>query len=257
MGLEDDVVMEDVERVKYDFAGVVHGKSQWARTNNERISIMQAFARYEAKAQTGLKATSRAVGMNDPKGDGYRVWFLAEKVEIKPAVASKLPKWDTLDIYQQTRLRISGVVGDEGIADAVASIGPAPKTITEANEARKLVLTLKTPLQLRVLETVNLNTVSDADQAAADRAARDRAERKFTWVDGDPSLRVVPAFGDLTAEQLREMRVEARISTAEEYERAWRREATTRPGKDPLYAVINGYSEFTRWKVTQGLEAQP
>lgn len=61
---------------KYHFDRVNHGDSMHVQTEMQAISIFSSFRHFKSRNNTSLKCTRRAVDHTDPKGPGYRVWFL-------------------------------------------------------------------------------------------------------------------------------------------------------------------------------------
>lgn len=61
---------------KYHFDKLEHGDSMHVKTEMEAMSIHTCFRHYRNSNQTTMKCSRRAVDHTDPKGPGYRVWFL-------------------------------------------------------------------------------------------------------------------------------------------------------------------------------------
>lgn len=248
MEFEDGIDIEAVSKRAHDFSKVGHGKSLWCRTNSERISMLQAFRRYEDRHHTGLQATSRAVGMDDPKGDGFRIWFLREPKALKPAVAARLPRWEALDYYQKERLAYTGIFDQDDMTAAIQSTDMTPTTVAEAAVISRMIHAWKTPFQLAFMEA---NGRQSQEQIQALEREKDRAFRERDAWPADDGRAVSPSYESLTPDQRRELKNEARIENADEYGKAMRQEQDRRPGTSQFYTVIRGFSDFTSWKVRQ------
>lgn len=80
---------------RWDFKGVKPGYSTHVKTDDERCRVMSAF-RYHVENDPRMRvdayATSAAVGKEDPRGPGFRVFFRSRKldgVELDPPPVSQ------------------------------------------------------------------------------------------------------------------------------------------------------------------------
>lgn len=64
-------------RTVYSFDGVQSGDSLHVQTHNQRTAAMRSFAAWAEQTGSKLTVKSRAVGEDDPKGVGYRLFFTA------------------------------------------------------------------------------------------------------------------------------------------------------------------------------------
>ncbi len=75
-GVEND---KSRARSRYNFDRIQRGASLHVATDAERCRVMAAF-KYWSKQRPerrGAYATSAKVGTEDPKGPGFRIWFLS------------------------------------------------------------------------------------------------------------------------------------------------------------------------------------
>ena len=54
------------------------GQSVWVATANERERIQSAFGGYKRLHKSPLVVKTRKVDASDPRGAGFRIWFLSE-----------------------------------------------------------------------------------------------------------------------------------------------------------------------------------
>ena len=149
MDFDNDVSESEISRGKYDFSKATAGSSLWVETSEERINITRAFARWTEKNTTNLAAFSRKVGPSDKRGEGYRVFFKADKVALRPLVIAKLPSFDSgLDELQTWTLNRTGLFTNEDVIAAATSCDQVPATIAEATATRKMMFAGATPFQL-------------------------------------------------------------------------------------------------------------
>lgn len=246
MEFDSGIEESSAERSKFDFSGVRDGASLWAASHTERVNIMTAFARWKERMGSGFSATSSKVSAKDPRGAGYRIWFKAEATAIRPVVAAKLPKIESLDEFQINRLLYSGIETNEDVVAAVMSTGSMPATVTEAIAMRKVLFALKTPFQI---ESMARRGVRTPEQIEADYLESERKRQKANDWPEDDGRAVTPSYADLTEEQRRTASKEALIETEDEYNKAMRTRPIDEPKARSLDAVINGYSSFSTWKV--------
>lgn len=71
---------------RYDFTKVRNGHSAHVATHIDRIAIMGAFNKWKAENSSPLTARSEKVGKDDPRGPGYRVFFLNEAKVAKEQI---------------------------------------------------------------------------------------------------------------------------------------------------------------------------
>lgn len=246
MEIEYGAAPEPEPKLKYDFTDVRNGATIWVATNNERMAITKAFIRWKESRGSNLSATSAAVGAKDPRGAGYRIWFKSEATAIRPVVAAKLPKIESLDEFQLGRLRYSGIETNEDVVSAVMSTGSMPATVTEAIAMRKVLFALKTPFQI---ESMARRGVRTPEQIESDYLESECKRRKASDWPEDDGREVSPTYANLTDEQRRTASREALINDEDEYNKAMRSRPIDEPKARSLDAVINGYSSFSTWKV--------
>ena len=84
---------------RYNFDQISAGASLHVRTNRERISAMAAFTYWLGSAKPkpsearsrGAYAKSEKVGDEDPKGPGYRIFFLSRSKDAAEFAAKTDP----------------------------------------------------------------------------------------------------------------------------------------------------------------------
>jgi hypothetical protein len=233
---------------RFEFASIKPGDSIWYADRSGVEALRRAFKAWKAETGAPMKIASEEVDEDDPKGAGYRVFFEAEAIELRPIVLAKLPRFEMLDEIMEVRMRYTGIQnGDDIIAAALSAI-PSPKTIAEATLLRKMIFTGKTPWQIERMAEMGHASFEEHQQRSLQRD-RDQ-ERAHDW-PADDGRDVSPAYSELTAEQRRELRAEAMIVDEDEYLKAMRSRPIGEPAERSFGAVIGGYSDFTTWKVRQ------
>lgn len=91
MELDKDIEQKGTtRRRRYDFNRVTPGTSAWVKTSADRVRMLAAFKYWvstnkEDRIRLNAYAVSEKVGEDDPRGEGYRVFFKSkEKVAVIP-----------------------------------------------------------------------------------------------------------------------------------------------------------------------------
>ena len=73
-------------RRKYDFTGLKHGASIHCRNEDVAKSVRQSYRSYAERRGISLFTLKQGkVDDTDPRGAGYRIWFLSNAEQAKPA----------------------------------------------------------------------------------------------------------------------------------------------------------------------------
>lgn len=242
------------KRSGFDFTVIRSGDSIWFSSRAEIEALRRAFKVWKDATKAPLTIESEAVGHEDPKGSGYRAFFEAEAVTLKPIVMAKLPKMENLTELQDWRMRYTGVESNEDIIAAILSLGsPPPATVTEANAARRLLFAGKTPLQVERMAEMGHRSFEECVTSSMQEDA-ERLRKKHEWPEDD-GRDVTPGYFELSDDQRRELHAEAMIENEDEYLKAMRSRPVGEAVARSLGAVIGGYSDFTTWKVRQKARA--
>lgn len=149
MQFDDDV--DDARRSKkYDFANLKGGVSLWVETHADRVGVMKAFEAWKNREGSRLEATSRKVDKTDKRGPGYRVFFNAREDAARPIVASTVRKNTGREghPFREFILNFTGLHTDEDVLEAVMSVDPQPKTISQTANSCLLLWKGETPKQI-------------------------------------------------------------------------------------------------------------
>lgn len=237
------------ERTTYPFEQLRDGASIWVSTHSQRVTLMKAFNRWKARNGSTLSASSKVVGRHDPNGYGFRVFFKADITPMPPHILARAIRLDALIESDRWRVNWSGLETQDDIIAAILSTGRTPKTISEINAANVLVMTMATPLQAaRMAELGRTHRAGDAAHFIGIDLGSEETSIVMTWPHDRAA--VSPAYATLSDQQ-RKMLRDAGIVTEDEYIKALGRELERRDPEAALYAVLNGYSEFSTWKLNR------
>jgi len=249
---DDFVPPPKTNEAKYKFESARPGSSIWVATNSERVSVMRAFKTWCDIVSSQIEATSMTVDETDPRGPGFRIVFSAKAVRMKPAVAAWVPKFDAMDDFTT---KSSCLTSDEDVLSAICSVAGVPGSVAEVKAARKLLFQWKTPWQIQRMKEAGLPSYAEVkDHWARKYREQDQARQEaHAWKDdGRP---IAHKYSMLTETQRLTARNEAKIFNEEDYLKAMRSRPVGEDLARSLSAVINGYSDFTTWKVQQGCRA--
>jgi hypothetical protein len=186
MEIDTDIGTAPDETGRYNliFSGLTNGSSIWFEHAEERLTAYKAFQRWAARTGSKLTAMSRQVGPTDKRGKGYRIYFNAPVIAIKPVVLSTIRKNTSRD-GQPLRdyiLNLTGLPTEEDVVAAVMSVEPPPQTISEAGTACRLLWKGETPKQIEYcLQRYGKTLAEIVEDKRAEALKRDQdfAEKKL------------------------------------------------------------------------------